>query len=227
MKNKIIAIAFPFGWKRLCDSLYASIWNTMARVSKMILVDLVLENCFSSKALLCFVSRSRVWNRIVFVVTDFMELSRYMYTWNINRWLKIILWFLKLFIHLKFIHLSHLHLTFMKIILCANTSKNYYILLKAIILSSSKMNILEHSGFDLDDTKLTYSPERSNFKNIFFPSFLFSSSITSVKSVSGNVTKIVCLHLKEKKNGQTFAIFTILLSRFVILLPISPLQKYY
>lgn len=158
MKNKIIAIAFPFGWKRLCDSLYASIWNTMARVSKMILVDLVLENCFSSKALLCFVSRSRVWNRIVFVVTDFMELSRYMYTWNINRWLKIILWFLKLFIHLKFIHLSHLHLTFMKIILCANTSKNYYILLKAIILSSRKMNILKHSGFDLDDTKLTYLP---------------------------------------------------------------------
>lgn len=52
MKNKIIAIAFSFGWKRLCDSLYASIWNTMARVSKMILVD--LENCFSSKALLLF-----------------------------------------------------------------------------------------------------------------------------------------------------------------------------
>lgn len=159
-----------------------------------------------------------------------MELSRYMYTWNINRWLKIILWFLKLFIHLKFIHLSHLHLTFMKIILCANTSKNYYILLKAIILSSYKMNILEYFGIfwiRFRWHKIDLSPERSNFKNIFFPSFLFSSSITSVKSVSGNVTKIVCLHLKEKKNGQTFAIFTILLSRFVILLPISPLQKYY
>lgn len=183
---------------------------------------------FESIAIVSF--RGLVFRIVLFVVTDFMELSRYMNTWNINRWLKIILWFLKLFIHLKFIHLSHLHLTFMKIILCANTSKNYYILLKAIILSSYKMNILEYSGIfwiRFRWHKIDLSPERSNFKNIFFPSFLFSSSITSVKSVSGNVTKIVCLHLKEKKNGQTFAIFTILLSRFVILLPISPLQKYY
>lgn len=99
---------------------------------------------FESIAIVSF--RGLVFRIVLFVVTDFMELSRYMYTWNINRWLKIILWFLKLFIHLKFIHLSHLHLTFMKIILCANTSKNYYILLKAIILSSYKMNILEYSG---------------------------------------------------------------------------------
>lgn len=99
---------------------------------------------FESIAIVSF--RGLVFRIVLFVVTDFMELSRYMYTWNINRWLKIILWFLKLFIHLKFIHLSHLHLTFMKIILCANTSRNYYILLKAIILSSYKMNILEYSG---------------------------------------------------------------------------------
>lgn len=111
---------------------------------------------FESIAIVSF--RGLVFRIVLFVVTDFMELSRYMYTWNINRWLKIILSFLKLFIHLKFIHLSHLHLTFMKIILCANTSRNYYILLKAIILSSRKMNILKHSGFDLDDTKLTYLP---------------------------------------------------------------------
>lgn len=129
---------------------------------------------FESIAIVSF--RGLVFRIVLFVVTDFMELSRYMNTWNINRWLKIILSFLKLFIHLKFIHLSHLHLTFMKIILCANTSRNYYILLKAIILSSYKMNILEYFGIfwiRFRWHKIDLSPERAISK---ISSFRHSSS---------------------------------------------------
>lgn len=95
----------------------------------------------SLKSLLCFVSSSRVWNRIV-RSNWFLWNYHDIYTREIltDDW-KLFYHFLKLSIHLKFIHLFHLHLTFMKIILCANTSKNHYILL---ISSFHKMNILEH-----------------------------------------------------------------------------------
>lgn len=60
---------FSVWLKTLCDSLYASIWNTsMIRVSKMILVDLV-ENCLWNH---CYVSfRAFVFGIVLFGLTDF------------------------------------------------------------------------------------------------------------------------------------------------------------